>query len=270
MDVRRRRLTTGRTGGRRRSPRGRTATRRCRCVHAAWSGKKGKSCRSSGAWAPAPALGGAAVDGAGGAGCATAADASPQTSATGARTVGDQSAGDHQEPVERRAPTTRSGAFDRRHLDIIPASPRRSRLRPAHPAPVNATAAAATAVSHQVILVLDFGSQYTQLIARRLRELHVYSEIIPFDTPAAEIARRQPSGIILSGGPLSVTEAGAPHCDYALFELGVPVLGICYGMQLMTQRLGGTLTPVVAPRVRPCRCDGRRGRTAVRRPGARR
>jgi GMP synthase (glutamine-hydrolysing) len=108
---------------------------------------------------------------------------------------------------------------------------------------VNATAAAAaTDVSHQVILVLDFGSQYTQLIARRLRELHVYSEIIPFGTPAAEIARRQPSGVILSGGPMSVNEAGAPHCDYALFDMGVPVLGICYGMQLMTQVLGGTLT----------------------------
>ena len=107
---------------------------------------------------------------------------------------------------------------------------------------MNATAAAATAVSHQVILVLDFGSQYTQLIARRLRELHVYSEIIPFATPAAEIVRRQPAGVILSGGPMSVNEAGAPHCDYALFEMGVPVLGICYGMQLMTQVLGGTLT----------------------------
>src|SRR6188508_3562315 len=97
-------------------------------------------------------------------------------------------------------------------------------------------------VSHQTILVLDFGSQYTQLIARRLRELHVYSEIIPFATPAAEIVRRQPAGLILSGGPMSVNEVGAPHCDYALFEMGVPVLGICYGMQLMTQVLGGTLT----------------------------
>ena len=107
---------------------------------------------------------------------------------------------------------------------------------------MNATAAAATAVSHQVILVLDFGSQYTQLIARRLRELHVYSEIIPFGTSAAEIARRKPAGVILSGGPMSVNDAGAPHCDYALFDSGVPVLGICYGMQLMTQVLGGTLT----------------------------
>ena len=135
-----------------------------------------------------------------------------------------------------------SGAFDRRHLDIIPAPPCRARRRLAPPASVNATAAATTAVSHQVILVLDFGSQYTQLIARRLRELHVYSEIIPFGTPAAEMWRRQPAGVILSGGPMSVTEAGAPHCDYALFELGVPMLGICYGMQLMTQVLGGTLT----------------------------
>ena len=107
---------------------------------------------------------------------------------------------------------------------------------------MNATAAAATAVSHQVILVLDFGSQYTQLIARRLRELHVYSEIIPFGTPAAEIARRQPAGVILSGGPMSVNEPGAPHCDATIFEMGLPVLGICYGMQLMTQVLGGTLT----------------------------
>jgi GMP synthase (glutamine-hydrolysing) len=107
---------------------------------------------------------------------------------------------------------------------------------------VNAIAHASTAVSHQVILVLDFGSQYTQLIARRLRELHVYSEIIPFGTPIAEIARRQPTGVILSGGPMSVTEAGAPHCDAAVFALGVPVLGICYGMQLMTQVLGGSLT----------------------------
>ena len=107
---------------------------------------------------------------------------------------------------------------------------------------MNATARPTTAVSHQVILVLDFGSQYTQLIARRLRELHVYSEIVPFGTPAAEIARRQASGVILSGGPMSVAEAGAPRCDPAVFDLGVPVLGICYGMQLMTDVLGGTLT----------------------------
>ena len=69
-------------------------------------------------------------------------------------------------------------------------------------------------VNHQTVVVLDFGSQFTQLIARRLRELSVYSEILPFDTPMAEIERRHPVGIVLSGGPKSVSDAGAPHCDH--------------------------------------------------------
>jgi GMP synthase (glutamine-hydrolysing) len=94
-------------------------------------------------------------------------------------------------------------------------------------------------VSHQTILVLDFGSQYTQLIARRLRELNVYSEVVPFNTPLASLGSRNAAGIILSGGPSSVSDAGAPRCDRDVFELGVPVLGICYGMQLMTDLLGG-------------------------------
>jgi GMP synthase (glutamine-hydrolysing) len=94
-------------------------------------------------------------------------------------------------------------------------------------------------VSHQTILVLDFGSQYTQLIARRLRELSVYSEIVPFNTPVEKLKEKNPVGIILSGGPKSVSEAGAPKCAPQLFELGTPVLGICYGMQLMTDVLGG-------------------------------
>jgi GMP synthase (glutamine-hydrolysing) len=98
-------------------------------------------------------------------------------------------------------------------------------------------------VSHQTIIVLDFGSQYTQLIARRLRELSVYCEILPFNTPAHVIAARRPVGVILSGGPKSVSESGAPFCDPALFEVGVPVLGICYGMQLMTATLGGQVAP---------------------------
>jgi GMP synthase (glutamine-hydrolysing) len=98
-------------------------------------------------------------------------------------------------------------------------------------------------VPHQTIIVLDFGSQYTQLIARRLRELSVYCEILPFNTPATVIASRQPVGVILSGGPKSVSESGAPRCDPALFEVGVPVLGICYGMQLMTATLGGQVAP---------------------------
>jgi GMP synthase (glutamine-hydrolysing) len=94
-------------------------------------------------------------------------------------------------------------------------------------------------VTHQTIIVLDFGSQFTQLIARRLRELSVYSEILPFDTPLADVLARTPAGVILSGGPKSVSEAGAPHCDFGVFSAGVPVLGICYGMQLMTYALGG-------------------------------
>ena len=98
-------------------------------------------------------------------------------------------------------------------------------------------------VSHQTIIVLDFGSQYTQLIARRLRELNVYCEILPFATPASVLAVRQPVGVVLSGGPRSVSEPGAPRCDPALFTLGVPVLGICYGMQLMTDTLGGRVAP---------------------------
>jgi GMP synthase (glutamine-hydrolysing) len=98
-------------------------------------------------------------------------------------------------------------------------------------------------VSHQTILVLDFGSQYTQLIARRLRELSVYSEIWPPDTPAERIRSRNPAGIILSGGPRSVSDAGAPKCDAAVFDVGAPVLGICYGMQLMAHMLGGVVSP---------------------------
>ncbi len=98
-------------------------------------------------------------------------------------------------------------------------------------------------MTHQTVVVLDFGSQYTQLIARRLRELSVYSEIVPHTMPAAEIARRAPMGIILSGGPRSTLEPGAPQVDAGIFDFGVPVLGICYGMQLLTRLLGGTVEP---------------------------
>ncbi len=94
-------------------------------------------------------------------------------------------------------------------------------------------------MTHQTVLVLDFGSQYTQLIARRLRELSVYSEILRFDTSADEILERRPAGVILSGGPASVSDVGAPRCDEGIFSCDIPVLGICYGMQLMTTALGG-------------------------------
>jgi GMP synthase (glutamine-hydrolysing) len=102
---------------------------------------------------------------------------------------------------------------------------------------------APSSVTHQTIIVLDCGSQYTQLIARRLRELSVYSEVWPPDTPAEKIRARQPAGVILSGGPKSVSDVGAPQCDPALFDIGTPVLGICYGMQLMAQLLGGGVAP---------------------------
>src|SRR5476649_669544 len=89
------------------------------------------------------------------------------------------------------------------------------------------------------IIILDFGSQYTQVIARRIRECSVYSQILRFDTPAAEIARLKPRGIILSGGPSSVYTKDAPLPDKNIFELGVPVLGICFGVQLFAHFLGG-------------------------------
>jgi GMP synthase (glutamine-hydrolysing) len=93
--------------------------------------------------------------------------------------------------------------------------------------------------THSRILILDFGSQYTQVIARRIRECQVYSEIVRFDTPAAEIGAVKPNGIILSGGPASVYDKGAPQIDPGIFALGIPVLGICYGLMLMAHHLGG-------------------------------
>lgn len=96
---------------------------------------------------------------------------------------------------------------------------------------------------NELVLVLDFGSQYGQLIARRVRELNVFCQIVRHDLPASRIAQLAPRGIILSGGPASVYDANAPRCDPALFQLGIPVLGICYGMQLACQALGGQVRP---------------------------
>src|SRR5881394_979691 len=95
------------------------------------------------------------------------------------------------------------------------------------------------APSHCRILILDFGAQYTQLIARRLRELHVYCEIHPYDVDDDFIRSFAPRGIVLSGGPNSVTEGDTPRAPDVVWSLGVPVLGICYGMQMMAEQLGG-------------------------------
>ena len=89
------------------------------------------------------------------------------------------------------------------------------------------------------ILVLDFGSQYTQLIARRVRELGVYSEIKPYNSSLEEIKELSPKAIILSGGPSSVWDEDSPRIDGEILRLGIPILGICYGMQLIVQSLGG-------------------------------
>src|ERR1700756_1158185 len=96
-----------------------------------------------------------------------------------------------------------------------------------------------TPPKHSKVLILDFGSQYTQVIARRIRELQVYSEVVPFNLPAADVKKLQPNGIILSGGPASVYDKGAPQIDPEIFSSGVPVLGICYGLMQMAHHLGG-------------------------------
>ncbi|MXY06756.1 MAG: GMP synthase (glutamine-hydrolyzing), partial [Gammaproteobacteria bacterium] len=107
------------------------------------------------------------------------------------------------------------------------------------PTPLQAAPRAAGRLRDERLLIVDFGSQYTQLIARRVREAGVYSEILSYDAGIEAIAAFGAQGIILSGGPESVTEAAAPPIPEGLFELGVPVLGICYGMQAMARHFGG-------------------------------
>lgn len=103
------------------------------------------------------------------------------------------------------------------------------------------TDSSVTPLNRQMIVILDFGSQYSELIARRIRETEVYSEVISYRTTAEQLKVLNPKGIILSGGPNSVYDEGAPECDAKLWELGIPVLGVCYGMQLMVKQLGGTV-----------------------------
>jgi GMP synthase (glutamine-hydrolysing) len=104
---------------------------------------------------------------------------------------------------------------------------------------LDAERSVAEALERQLIIVLDFGSQYSELIARRIRETQVYSEVISYQTPAAQIKALDPKGIILSGGPSSVYDEYAPKCDLEIWNLGIPILGVCYGMQLMVAQLGG-------------------------------
>ncbi|MBD2310125.1 glutamine-hydrolyzing GMP synthase [Desertifilum sp. FACHB-1129] len=94
-------------------------------------------------------------------------------------------------------------------------------------------------LNRQMIVILDFGSQYSELIARRIRETQVYSEVLSYRTSVEQLKQLNPKGIILSGGPNSVYDQNAPHCDPEIWQLGIPVLGVCYGMQLMVQQLGG-------------------------------
>lgn len=103
------------------------------------------------------------------------------------------------------------------------------------------SASPASPAAAETVLVVDFGAQYAQLIARRVREARVYSEIVPSTMPVSEMLAKNPAAIILSGGPSSVYAEHAPTLNRALFEAGVPVFGMCYGFQLMAQTLGGTV-----------------------------
>ena len=114
------------------------------------------------------------------------------------------------------------------------------------------------------VVVLDFGGQYTQLIARRVREQQVFSAILPCTTSVEEIRKLEPAGIILSGGPSSVYDKDAPKCDPAVLAMGIPVLGICYGMQWMAKNLGGKVEPAEQTGIRTSAIDA--GESGKRHP----
>ena len=141
---------------------------------------------------------------------------------------------------------------------------------PAEPGVDEAIEVAPPATAHEEVLVLDFGGQYSQLIARRIRECGVYAELLPHDLDIERIRERAPAALVLSGGPASVYSPGAPRLRTELLELGIPVLGICYGMQAMVLELGGKVEGADAGEFGRTALDaGWRRRPAARRPAAR-
>ena len=126
------------------------------------------------------------------------------------------------------------------------------------------TPSAPPAFAHDKLLIVDFGSQVTQLIARRVREAGVYCEIAPFQSAERAFAELKPKAVILSGGPASVPDEGSPRAPQAIFDSGVPVLGICYGQMTMAEQLGGERRKRPPPRIRPRRGRGRRREPAAR------
>ncbi len=169
--------------------------------------------------------------------------------------AGARAADDHERPAAQRGRTVHGEPANAGHRVLAPDdaeveaylqvaldAPPPDRARPDVPGGAVGRGEASGAEPDTVV-VLDFGSQFAQLIARRVRELHVYSELLPHDTPYAELKRRRPRAIILSGGPNSVYDEGAPRPDPAIWNGRIPVLGICYGAQLMALELGGDVLP---------------------------
>src|SRR3954447_17728752 len=166
----------------------------------------------------------------------------PARPAAGRRGQGGPLSEDDVPPPQERGKTVHGEAANAGHRVLAPDDAEvEAYLETAlnAPGPDRAPTDVPTGTDHGIVVVLDFGSQFAQLIARRVRELNVYSELLPHDTPLAEIERRGANAIILSGGPSSVYDEDAPRPDPAIWSAGLPVLGICYGAQLMAHELGG-------------------------------